>query len=164
MIAVGERLPDATFFVMTEDGPGQRTTADVFSGRKVALFAVPGAFTPTCTNQHLPGFIANRAAFVERGIDAVACIAVNDVFVLSAWAKHSGAGEGIEFLSDGSAEFTRAAGLNVDMSPRGLGTRSTRYAMLVDDGVVRALLVEDVPRVAENSSAESLLRTIDELG
>lgn len=160
MIKVGDRLPDATFMVMTDSGPAERTTGEAFGGRKVALFAVPGAFTPTCHNNHLPGFLAKADEFKAKGVDAIACVAVNDVFVMGAWAKATG-GEGrIEFLADGSAAFARATGLELDASARGLGIRSRRYAMLVDDGVVKALLVEDIPSKAEASSAEALLAAI----
>jgi glutaredoxin/glutathione-dependent peroxiredoxin len=159
-IAVGSRLPSATFRVMTPAGPAPKTTEDIFSGKRVVLFAVPGAFTPTCHNSHLPGFVKNVDAFKAKGIDMVACTAVNDVFVLDAWAKTSGAFEKIQFLSDGNAEFARAIGLDLDASANGLGTRSKRYAMLVEDGVVKSLSVEDMPGKAEKSTAEALLETL----
>lgn len=160
MINVGEKLPETTFAVMTDSGPAERRTSEVFGGRKVALFAVPGAFTPTCHNSHLPGFLANADAFRAKGVDAIVCVSVNDAFVMGAWAKATG-GEGtIEFLADGSAEFAKATGLELDASARGLGIRSKRYAMLVDDGVVKAMLVEDMPGKAEISSADALLAAI----
>ena len=155
-IAIGQSLPDATFVVMTEDGPDKRTTGDVFAGRKVLLFAVPGAFTPKCHVNHLPGYVKQRDAFREQGVDAIACTSANDIFVLTAWGRESGA-EGIEFLADGSAEFLRAIGLDVDMSGFGMGTRSKRYAMIVDDGTVTALEVEDAPGEVDRSSAEHML-------
>ena len=159
-IDVGSRLPDASFRTITPSGPATKTTADVFTGKRVVLFAVPGAFTPTCNNNHLPGFLANADAFKAKGIDTIACTAVNDAFVLDAWSKSTGAGDKILFLADGNGEFARALGLDFDASGAGLGIRSKRYAMLVDDGVVKALNVEDVPGKAEKSAAEALLEAI----
>jgi glutaredoxin/glutathione-dependent peroxiredoxin len=129
-------------------------------GRKVVLFAVPGAFTPTCSERHLPEFIENAEAIRAKGVDAILCIAVNDAFVLRAWGAINGAGDEIEFVSDGLAEFTRAIGLELDGSSRGLGIRSQRYAMIVEDGVVRALMVDDVPSKAEASSARAILAAL----
>lgn len=160
VIAVGSRLPSATFRVMTSAGPIAQTTEEIFAGKRVVLFAVPGAFTPTCHNNHLPGFVKNIDAFKAKGIDLVACTAVNDVFVLDAWSRTSGAMEKIQFLSDGNAEFARAIGLQIDASANGLGTRSKRYAMLVEDGVVKSLNVEDMPGRAEKSTAEVLLEAL----
>jgi len=159
VIAVGDRLPDVTFTVMTEAGPAPKTTDEVFSGKKIVLFAVPGAFTPTCHGNHLPGFVENVAGFKAKGIDEVVCTAVNDIFVLAAWAKASGA-EDITFLSDGSGNFARALGLEFDGTARNLGVRSQRYAMLVQDGIVQRLNVEDAPGKAEISSATALLDAI----
>ncbi len=159
-IAVGDRLPDVQFTVMTEAGPAPKTTSEVFSGKKVVLFAVPGAFTPTCHNNHLPGFLENLSAFQAKNIDEVVCTAVNDIFVLSAWARATGAEGKITFLSDGNGDFAKALGLDFDGSPRNMGIRSKRYAMLVDDGVVKALNVEDAPGQAEISSAKALLEKI----
>ena len=133
------------------------TTAEIFGGKKVVLFAVPGAFTPTCHLKHLPGFIDNADAFKKKGVDTVACVAVNDPFVLDAWAKASGGKGKVLFLSDGNGEFTKKIGLDFDGSGIGLGTRSKRYAMLVEDGVVKALNIEDSPGVADASTAEKLL-------
>ncbi len=143
-IKVGDRLPNATFTVMTAEGPKPRTTDEIFKGKKVVLFAVPGAFTPTCNNNHLPGFVKNAAASKAKGIDAIAVTGVNDVFVMSAWKKASNA-DAIEFLADGSANFAKALDLVADLTERGLGVRSQRYAMVVDDGVVKTLNVEDAP-------------------
>ncbi|MCT8970338.1 peroxiredoxin [Microbaculum marinisediminis] len=157
MIKVGDKLPEATFGVVTPSGPATKTTSEVFSGRKVALFAVPGAFTPTCHNNHLPGFLANADKFKEKGVDAIACLAVNDVFVMDAWAKATGAGETIEFLADGSALFSKATGLELDITERGMGIRSQRYAMLVDDGVVTILNIGDEPGKTDITGAEALL-------
>ena len=160
VIAVGDRLPDATFTVMTEAGPAPKTTGEVFSGKKIVLFAVPGAFTPTCHGNHLPGFLENLAGFKAKGIDEVVCTAVNDIFVLAAWAKASGAEDKITFLSDGSGNFAKALGLEFDGSARNLGMRSQRYAMLIQDGVVQRMNVEDAPGKAEISSAKALLDEI----
>ena len=159
-IKVGDRLPEAKFRVMGSDGPAVKSTGDIFKGKKVVLFAVPGAFTPTCSNDHLPGFLQNADAFKQKGIDTIAVTGVNDVFVMDAWKKASGAGSKIEFLSDGNGEFAKALDMTLDGSGFGLGTRSKRYAMLVDDGVVKKLNVEDVAGKAEVSGAENLLKQI----
>ena len=158
-ILVGDHLPQATFRVNGPDGPQAKTTDDVFKGRRVVLVGVPGAFTPACHRNHLPGFVAKREEILARGIDAIAVTSVNDIFVLNAWQQQSGA-EGIEFLADGNAEFAKAIGLEMDGSGFGLGPRSQRYAMLVDDGVVRILNVEDTPSKAEVSGAEALLKVL----
>jgi peroxiredoxin len=156
-IAVGDRLPQATFRVMTADGPAPKTTDELFSGRKVVLFAVPGAFTPTCHKNHLPGYLERFDAIKAKGVDAIMVTAVNDVFVMTAWAKATG-GEGkIEFLSDGNGDFARAVGLSLDGSGFGLGMRSQRYSMIVDDAVVAAINVEDSPGKADVSGAETLI-------
>lgn len=159
-IAVGDRLPAATLRVLTADGIDETTTDALFSGKTVALFAVPGAYTPTCHAQHVPGFLANLDALRAKGVDTVACLAVNDPFVLKAWAKDTG-GEGkITFISDGNADFTKAIGMDLDVTAVGLGIRSKRYAMIVEDGVVKVLNIEDVPSSAEISSAENLLAAL----
>ena len=157
-IKVGDRLPNATFMTMTAEGPKPKTTDEIFKGKKVVLFAVPGAFTPTCHKNHLPGFLTNADKIKAKGIDTIAVTGVNDVFVMDAWKKESGADGKIEFLADGSAEFAKAIGLSVDLGERGLGTRSQRYAMVVDDGVVKTLNVEDAPGKADISGAENLLK------
>ena len=157
-IKVGDRLPEAKFRVMGPDGPAVKTTGDVFKGKKVVLFAVPGAFTPTCNNNHLPGFLKNADAFKAKGIDTIAVTGVNDVFVFDAWKKSTGAGGKIEFLADGNGEFAKALDLSLDGSGAGLGIRSKRYAMLVEDGVVKKLNIEDAPGKAEASSADNLLK------
>ena len=159
-ISVGDKLPDATFTVMTADGPSGMSTSDVFAGKKVAAFAVPGAYTPTCHLKHLPGFLDHLKDFQDRGVDAVACIAMNDIFVLDAWAKSTGADGQILFLADGNGDFTKAMGLEFDASAVGLGERSKRYAMLVDDGVVKVLNIEDAPASAIISSADELLKSL----
>ena len=159
-IQVGDPLPQATFFVTGPDGIDSKTSEAVFKGKKVVLFAVPGAFTPTCDRNHLPGYLSNAAKIKAKGVDTIAVTGVNDAFVMKAWAKASGGDGVIEFLSDGNAEFARAIGLEMDMSQRGLGTRSKRYAMLVDDGVVRSLAVEDSPGKADVSGAEAMLANL----
>ncbi len=156
-IAPGSPLPFAKFKIMTETGPSEISTDDLFKGKKAVLFAVPGAFTPTCSNQHLPGFLHHAADFKSKGVDVVACTAVNDVFVMDAWAKASGAKGTIAFLADGNGDFAKAVGLDLDGSGIGFGIRSKRYAMLIDNGAVKALHVEDQPGVAIESSAEKLL-------
>jgi glutaredoxin/glutathione-dependent peroxiredoxin len=159
-IKVGDHLPNATFTVMTAEGPKPQTTNDIFKGKTVVLFAVPGAFTPTCSKDHLPGFLKNADAIKAKGVDKIAVTGVNDVFVMEAWKKASGAEGKIEFLADGSADFAKALGLTADLVARGLGIRSQRYAMLVEDGVVKKLNVEDVPGKAQISSADALLQQL----
>lgn len=161
MIKVGDRLPDAKFTVMGADGPKTVTTADVFAGKTVALFAVPGAYTPTCHKDHMPGFVARVAELKSKGVDAIACTAVNDVFVMANWGKDTGASGSIELLADGSGDFAKATGLDIDLSAFGLGLRSKRYAMLVKDGVVKVLNIEDSPPQAVISSAENLCSMLD---
>jgi peroxiredoxin len=133
------------------------TTGEYFKGKKIVLFGLPGAFTPTCHKNHLPGFVANEAAIKAKGVDAIAMTAVNDPFVLSAWAKASGSEGKIAFLSDGNADFAKAAGLEFDAAAGGMGLRSKRYSMLVEDGVVKSLNIEDAPGKADVSSAEHIL-------
>ena len=159
-IDVGSRLPDATFRMMTPSGPTSKTTADIFSGKRVVLFAVPGAFTPTCSNSHLPGFMTHLDAFKAKGIDTIACTAVNDVHVLNAWAQATGAYGRITFLSDGNGDFARAIGLDQDGTPSGLGLRSKRYAMLVEDGVVKVLNVDEQRGSTEMSASDVMLAAI----
>jgi glutaredoxin/glutathione-dependent peroxiredoxin len=158
-IKVGDRVPNGSFMVMTAEGPKPKTTDELFKGKKVVFFAVPGAFTPTCHKNHLPGFVQNAAAIKAKGVDAIAVTGVNDVFVMDAWKKASG-GDAIEFLADGSGNWAKAMGLTADLTERGLGVRSQRYAMVVDDGVVKTLNVEDSPGKAEMSSAENLLKSM----
>jgi peroxiredoxin len=156
-IKVGDKLPAAKLKRLTGDGIKDVSIADLTSGQKVVLFAVPGAFTPTCSERHLPGFLEEAAAIRGKGVDRIVCVAVNDPFVLNAWGKANGVGDDVEILSDGNAEFTKALGLELDGSGFGLGIRSRRYAMIVDDGVVKTLLVEEVPTQAEASGARAVL-------
>ena len=159
-ISVGDKLPEATFTTMTAEGPTQMTTSDVFSGRKVVVFAVPGAFTPTCHMKHLPGFVTHAADLKAKGVDTIACVSVNDVFVLNAWAEQSAAKDVVTFLADGSANFTKAIGMDLDASGFGMGLRSKRYSMLVEDGVVKIFNLEEVPSTADASSAEKILAAL----
>ncbi|MGB3388805.1 MAG: peroxiredoxin [Pseudaminobacter sp.] len=155
-ISVGDKLPEATFKTMTADGGKSLTTADVFSGKTVVLFGVPGAFTPTCSNNHLPGYLENHDAILARGVDTIAVVAVNDQFVMGAWANFTG-GEGrLLYLADGNGDFIRAAGLQADMSEFAMGTRSKRFSMIVKDGVVAALNIETKPGVNESGAATIL--------
>lgn len=156
-IAVGRKLPDATFRTPTADGPAQLSTADVFAGKRIVLFGVPGAFTPTCNNDHLPGYIENHDAILGRGVDRIAVVAVNDVFVMGAWARASGGDGKILFLADGSGDFAKAAGLDIDLSRAGLGLRLKRFSAIVEDGVVTALNIEDAPGTVASSGAAALI-------
>lgn len=160
-IKVGDKLPETSFTVMGAEGPAPKTTAEVFAGKKVALFAIPGAYTPTCQQQHVPGFVARVDELKGKGIDTIACTAVNDVFVLTQFAKDTGAAGKILMLADGNADFARRIGLDIDLSGFGLGVRSKRYAMLVEDGVVKVLNVEDSPPAHDKSSAATLCSMID---
>lgn len=159
-IKVGERLPEVTFRVMTEKGPEPRTTGEIFGGKKVVLFGVPGAFTPTCHQNHLPSYLANADALKAKGVQDIAVTAVNDPFVMKAWAEATGGMGKITFLSDGSAEFAQAAGLALDLTARGLGMRNQRFSMLVDDGVVKVLNVEAAPGQVETTGGDSILNQI----
>ncbi len=159
-IKVGDKLPNATFRVMTAEGPKPKTTDEVFKGKKVALFAVPGAFTPTCNNKHMPSFVNNATAFKTKGIGTIAVTGVNDVFVMDAWKKATGAEGKVDFLADGNGEFAKAIDMAFDGSGNGLGTRSKRYSMIVDDGVVKALNIEDAPGKCDISGGDALLKQI----
>jgi len=158
-IAPGDRIPDVEVRTMTPEGPKAVRTGDVLGKGKVVLFAVPGAFTPTCSDYHLPGFVLRATEIREKGVSTIACIAVNDVFVMDAWGKDRGVGKDILMLADGNGDFTRAMGLELDGSGFGLGQRSERYACVIEDGVVRALEVEKGPGL-EASSAEAILRLL----
>ena len=142
-IQVGDTLPQATFMTMGADGPQPLSSDDLFKGKRVALFAVPGAYTPTCSAKHLPGFKEKAQELRAKGVDQIACLSVNDVFVMGAWGKDQGAGEDVLMVADGNGDFTRALGLEMDGSKYGMGLRSQRYSMIVDDGVVKELNVEE---------------------
>ncbi len=158
-IQVGDSIPSATLNIMTADGPSAITTDDIFKGKTVALFGVPGAFTPTCSAQHLPGFVANADALKAKGVDSIVCLAVNDVFVMGAWGKDRNVGDKVTLVADGSAAFTKAAGLELDLTERGLGLRCQRFSMVVDDGVVKSLSI-DAAGTFEATSAEKILEQL----
>ena len=141
-IKVGDKLPDATFRVMKDGKPADMTVSELTKGKKVALFAVPGAFTPTCSVKHLPGYREKAAELRKKGVDTIACVSVNDVFVMNAWGKDQNVGDDIVMLADGNGVFAKAIGLELDASGFGMGSRSRRYSMIVDDGVVKQLNVE----------------------
>lgn len=162
MIAVGQRVPDISFLTMTEHGPTDITAREVFAGKSVILFGVPGAFTPSCHYLHLPSYLEEYDNLRRAGVDTIACTAVNDVFVMDIWAQNAGAKGKITFLADGNADFAVAAGLGLDARDLGLGIRSKRYALWARDGVVQVLNVEEDPTVAEVSTAYSMLRMFNE--
>lgn len=159
MIKVGDTIPDMKLTMATAEGPKETSTDDLFAGKKVVLFAVPGAFTPTCSVRHLPGYLQNIDAMQAKGVDAVVCMAVNDGFVMGAWAKDQGVDGKIVMVADGSGAFTKALGLELDLMARGLGMRSQRFAMVVQDKVVASLAVEP-PGGFEVSKAESVLAAL----
>lgn len=156
-IKIGDRLPLTKFRVMTEEGPQVRTTDDIFKGKKVALFAVPGAFTNTCHKMHLPSITINAENMKAKGVDTIAVTSVNDVFDMKAWQRDTDPSTKTVFLADGNAEFAKAIGLDLDASANGLGVRSRRYSMLVDDGVVKKLNIEENPGTVEKSGGDTLL-------
>jgi peroxiredoxin len=156
-IAVGDKIPDATLKTMTADGAKSMTTAAIFAGRKVVLFGVPGAFTPTCSNSHLPGYLENYDAIRAKGVDEIAVVAVNDHFVMGAWQKFTGGDGKILYLADGNGDFIKALGLEADLSAGGLGVRSKRFSMIVEDGRVMSLNIEDSPGQAVVSGAAAML-------
>ena len=156
-IKIGDRLPEAKFRIMTGEGPQWKTTDDIFKGKKVALFAVPGAFTNTCHKMHMPSITMNADAMKAKGVDTIAVTSVNDVFVMKAWKRDTDLKDQTEFLADGNAEFAKAIGLELDASGNGLGIRSKRYSMLVEDGVVTKLNIEANPGAVEVSGGDTLL-------
>jgi peroxiredoxin len=155
-IQVGAAIPSMKLMTATAEGPKEVTTDELFKGKKVVVFAVPGAFTPTCSAKHLPGFVQHAAEFAAKGVDTLVCMAVNDAFVMGAWARDQGVDDKIVMLADGSAAFTKALGLELDLMARGLGVRSQRFAMVVDDGKVASLMVE-APGGFDVSRAEAVL-------
>ncbi|MFM8858539.1 MAG: peroxiredoxin [Methylocystis sp.] len=159
-LKAGDKIPDVTFTIMGKNGPEQIKARDYFAGKKVALFAVPGAYTPTCHVKHLPGFLSKLDLIKSKGVTAVAVTAVNDVFTLDAWLKDSGAKDKIDGLADGSAVFAKAAGLELDLTEHGLGVRSKRYAAIIKDGVVDWINIEENSSVATVSSAEATLEKL----
>ena len=155
-IKPGDKIPSTTLYEMGPDGPEAITSDELFAGKKVALFGLPGAFTPTCSAQHLPGFVQNADALRDKGIDDIVCFAVNDAFVMGAWGKAQNVGDKVRMIADGAADFTKAAGLELDLNARGLGLRCERFLMVVNDGVVESIDVEE-PGTFDVSSAEALL-------
>ncbi|MBX2839932.1 MAG: peroxiredoxin [Gammaproteobacteria bacterium] len=160
MLKVGDRLPDATLKQMTDDGPIDVDINEYCAGKKVVIFALPGAFTPTCSETHVPGYVQHAEAIRSKGIDAIACISTADFFVMGAWAKSMNVGDAVDMLADGNQAFTSAAGMGIDLSGAGLGNRSNRYVMTVENGVITRLMVEPNAGVADVSSAESLLAAL----
>ncbi len=155
-IKVGEKIPSVTLRVMSADGPKEVSTDELFGGKKVVLFALPGAFTPTCSAKHLPSYVQQADAIRGKGVDTIACISVNDAFVMNAWGKDRGVGDKIVMVADGSADFAQAVGLELDVTARGLGIRSRRYSMVIEDGVVSSLNVEKAGEF-EVSDADTVL-------
>jgi peroxiredoxin len=158
-IQAGDKMPSGVFGVMTDAGPGAVSTDDLFGGKKVVLFSVPGAFTPTCSMNHLPGFVDHADEILGKGVDKIACMAVNDVFVMDAWGKDRGVGDKVTMLADGNGEYAKALDLEMDGSGFGMGMRGQRFAIIVDDGVASHVAVED-PGKFEVSSAESVLANL----
>ena len=158
-IKVGDKVPAVSFRVLGPEGPKEISSDELFGGKKVAFFAVPGAFTPTCSQRHLPGYVDKAAALKAKGVDTIACISVNDAFVMGAWGKDQKTEGKVTMLADGSGDFTRAVDLELDATRNGLGKRSQRYSMLVDDGVVKALHVEG-PGKFEVSDADTMLKDL----
>jgi glutaredoxin/glutathione-dependent peroxiredoxin len=159
-IQVGDKVPAATFKYIGADGPKEITSDELLGGKTVVLFAVPGAFTPACSQRHLPGYIEKANELKANGVDTIACVAVHDQFVMSAWGKSQNAGDKVMMLADGSGDFARAVGLEIDLSRAGLGTRSKRYSMLIENGTVKALNVEQAPPQVEVSSADAMLKAL----
>ena len=158
-IKVGDKMPEGTFKIMKSDGPGAISSKELFSGKKVVLFSVPGAFTPTCSKQHLPGFIEKAGELKKKGVDTIACMAVNDVFVMDAWGSQTGAGDKVKLLADGNGDYAEALGLTMDATGFGMGRRGKRFAMVVNDGVVEQLHVEN-PGEFKVSSADHVLENL----
>jgi glutaredoxin/glutathione-dependent peroxiredoxin len=158
-ISAGEKIPSATLYVMTADGPNSLSTDELFGGKKVAMFGLPGAFTPTCSAQHVPSYLSHAAALKEKGVDTIVCLSVNDAFVMGAWGKDQGVGDSIVMAGDGGALFSKAMGLDVDLTGRGMGVRCQRFSMIVDDGVVTTLNHE-APGEYRVSSAEVMLEQL----
>jgi len=156
-ISVGDRVPAVPLKRLTAEGVEDVTADDLFAGKRVVLFGLPGAFTPTCSSNHLPGFVAAADALKAKGVDSIGCVSVNDAFVMDAWGKDRGVGDRVLMLADGSGDFTAAIGLAQDMSGRGFGVRSRRYAMIVEDGVVKSLQVETERGVVDGSGADAVL-------
>ncbi len=159
-ISVGDKIPEATLMHMGADGPAPISTDELFGGKKVVLFGVPGAFTPTCSAKHVPSYVAQADVIKGKGVDTIACMSVNDVFVMGAWGKDRGTGDKVLMLADALADFTKKLGLELDLTERGLGVRAQRFALVVDDGTVRHVAVEPNPGEMSVSGAEAVLGTL----
>ncbi len=159
-ISVGDAMPEGVMVTMGPDGPAPVNSKELFGGKKVVLFGLPGAFTPTCSANHLPSYIENAGALKAKGVDAIACMSVNDPFVMAAWGKDQQVGDSVMMLADGSADYTKALGLELDLSARGMGMRATRFSLVVDDGKVTAVNIEENPGVMEVSGAETVLTQV----
>ena len=159
-INVGDRIPSVTLKQLTSEGVKEFTTDEIFRGKRIVLIAVPGAFTPACSQRHLPGYVDKAADIKGKGIDEIACVAVNDAFVMGAWGRDQKAEGKVRMLADGSGDFARALGLELDLSKGGLGVRSKRYSMVVDDGVVKSLNVEQQPGQVDLSGVEAMLKAL----
>jgi len=155
-IKVGDKMPEGTLTIMGDEGPGPISTDDLFAGKKVVIFAVPGAFTPACSAKHLPGFVANSDSLKNKGVDDIACLSVNDVFVMDAWGKAHNADSKVMMLADGNADYVKRLGLDLDASGFGMGTRAERFALIVEDGKVSHLFKESVISDVKESSAENI--------
>lgn len=159
-IQPGDSMPEGVLMNMTAEGPAPMPTGDLFGGKKVVLFAVPGAFTPTCSAKHVPGFVAKADEIKAKGVDTIACISVNDVFVMDAWGKDQSVGDKVLMLADGSGDYIKSLGLQLDLTPRGMGVRATRFAMIVNDGKLEHLAIESNPGELTASGAEAILEKL----
>lgn len=159
-IKEGDRMPEGTLMRMTESGPGPVSTAELFGGKTVVLFGLPGAFTPTCSAKHVPGYVQSADSLKAKGVDTIACMSVNDAFVMGAWSKDQGADDKVMMLADGSAEYTRKLGLDLDLTARGMGVRAKRFAILVKDGVAQKVNVEENPGELSVSGADAVLKQL----
>jgi peroxiredoxin len=156
-IKVGDKIPAGTMMTMGPDGPKPVSSDELFAGKKVVLFGLPGAFTPTCSAKHLPGYVEKAGELKAKGVDTIACMSVNDAFVMNAWGKDQKVGDAVMMLADGSADYAKALGLDLDLTARGMGMRARRFSMLVEDGVVKAVNIEENPGEAKASGAETML-------
>jgi peroxiredoxin len=159
-IKVGDKMPEGSFMTMTAEGPKPISSDELFKGKKVVLFGLPGAFTPTCSAKHVPGYVQSSEALKAKGIDTIACMSVNDAFVMGAWGKDQNCGDRVKMLADGSAEYTRKLGLDLDLTARGMGTRAKRFSLLVDNGVVKQVNVEANPGELSASGADAMLASL----
>ena len=159
-VNIGDKMPEGSFGIMTSEGPGALSSKELFDAKTVVIFSVPGAFTPACSSQHLPGFIKNAQAIKAKGVDTIACMSVNDVFVMDAWAKDQGAGDQVQLLADGNADYVKSLGLQLDASGFGMGTRGERFAIVVKNGVVDQLHREAAASDVKESSAENVLANL----